>query len=80
MYRPGSSEAEVSWISSQISMLESHRGLRRQARLHARSLWSDRAADRFEDKLFDELEQEDRRFAADLKQLDAMFDEARKLL
>ncbi|MCV7278332.1 hypothetical protein H7J88_01565 [Mycolicibacterium flavescens] len=70
----------MSWISGQISMLERHRGSRRQARLHARSLWSDAAADRFEDKLFDELEQEDRRFDADLKRLDAAFDEAKKLL
>jgi outer membrane protein TolC len=53
---------------------------RRQARLNARSLWSDAAADRFEDRLFDEVEQEDRRFAADLRQLDAAFDAAKKLL
>lgn len=70
----------MSWIGGQISTLESQRASRRQACRHARSLWSDAAADRFEDRLFDEIEQEDRRFAADLGRLDAAFDAAKKLL
>ena len=70
----------MSWVRGEITALEAQRSARRNTRRHTESLWSDAAYERFEDRVLDALEQQDRLYATALDKLDAAFDDAAKLL
>jgi uncharacterized protein YukE len=69
----------MSLVSGQIAVQQRNLADRHRATQHAQSLWQDSAARKFLDVL-DDLDAEDRSYAAALSELDATFDEAEKLL
>lgn len=69
----------MSLISGQINLQQRNLADRHREIKHAESLWQDSAARKFLDVL-DDLDVEDRSYAAALSELDATFDDAEKLL
>lgn len=69
----------MSLISGQINTHEQHQFDKRRDWMHVTSLWSDAGARQLLD-VADELEQQDKLYGHALKELDAMFDQADKLL
>ncbi|WP_396909635.1 hypothetical protein [Mycolicibacterium sp.] len=69
----------MSLISGQIGTHERFQADKRRDWMHVKSLWSDTAAQQLLD-LADELEQQDKLYGFALKELDATFDQADKLL
>jgi len=70
----------MSLVSSHITTHDAQCSDRRHARRHASSLWSDTAERKFEQRFFDEMDEEDRLYSAALRELDTQFNRAAKLL
>lgn len=70
----------MSGIRGHIATHDGQRSARYRAVLRIRSLWSDAAENKLERNVLEELDQQDRGYAAALAEVDAEFDRAAKLL